>query len=119
MTPAKRLGHILRHKGLTNKELAALAGINESVVSGLLAGTRTLSDDYALQIAEALGEDPTWLLAGEGDPPAYKVDGVHEAELAYELQHMTWPDVLSRLGQMIERRLSAIEARLTAIEQGV
>lgn len=56
------LRHAMREKGLIQTEVAEALGTQQTVVSGLLHGTRRVSVRYALVLEELLEVDATGLL---------------------------------------------------------
>ncbi len=54
---ATRLAEVLEDQGRKQRWLASQIGIHESIVSDWINGRRTLSEDRAKQVAEALAID--------------------------------------------------------------
>src|SRR5687768_1418552 len=63
----KRISDLRAEKGLSQKQLADLAGVRQPSISDLETGKTTdVSAATLLGIAEALGVRPKWLLTGRG-----------------------------------------------------
>ena len=63
----RRLGRGVReqreHRGLTQQELAALAGYHRTFISGVELGNRNVTLQTVVRLANALGVDPVALLS--------------------------------------------------------
>lgn len=62
-----RLNEIIRHLGLTQKQLADELGTSQSAISAIAKGTRPLTEGFACRVESMYGVSATWLLTGEGD----------------------------------------------------
>lgn len=67
-TPAKRLRHARKLRGMNQVQLALAAGVSTGTVGNIESGTRGIQGS-ALKLAKALKVDPNWLATGEGDAP--------------------------------------------------
>ena len=74
-----------------------------------------MTESVAAKLAVAYDVSPVWLLRGEGDPPTFTI-GAHESEPEYVLDEF-WPATLTRVAEMLEGRLRAMEARLAVLER--
>lgn len=61
---ALRLEQALKNKGITQKELAARAGVTEAAMSHYIKGDRTPRSSVLARIADALGTTSDYLMAG-------------------------------------------------------
>lgn len=78
---ASRLKSLLKSQGMTQKELAAKAGITEAAVSHYLKGDRVPRGAILLNIAKALGVSTDYLL-NIAEP---KNDSEDDIETSYRL----------------------------------
>jgi len=65
---AERLKNILKHKHISQKELAEICNVAQSQVSRWLNGIVYPSAENLIKISKALNVDIHWLLTGEGEP---------------------------------------------------
>lgn len=65
-TPAERLKHARKLRGLNQIELAAKAGVATGTVGNIEAGKRGIKSS-ALAFSKALSVSPDWLATGEGE----------------------------------------------------
>jgi transcriptional regulator with XRE-family HTH domain len=69
MSAGKRIKGLRKTMGLTQPELAKLAGIQQGSLSELETGeTKRPRGDTLVRIAKALQVDPDWLITGTGSP---------------------------------------------------
>lgn len=74
-----RLAMLLQQKNMTQKELAAKAGVTEAAMSHYLKGDRTPRASVIARIAEALGTTVDYLMGGK------EIDSVGEIGYAKRL----------------------------------
>ena len=60
----------LKRRGWSHSELARRTGVSQVSVSGVIAGSRRVSCDFCIKVADALGESPEHLLRLAGILPA-------------------------------------------------
>lgn len=68
-TVAERLKWARGESGLSQRQLAKIAGVSSAYVANVERGLFGIGSNRALRIAETLGVDPSWLLAGSGAEP--------------------------------------------------
>lgn len=61
-----RLNDVLKHIGLTQKQLADDMGTSQSAISALVKGSRPISEGFASRIETNYGINAQWLLTGNG-----------------------------------------------------
>jgi transcriptional regulator with XRE-family HTH domain len=72
-------------RGLSQKRIAAVAGVTNAAVSKWEAnGGGSMSAVVALRIAQHLNVNPVWLIHGEGNP----TDIVHVPDISDEAQQL-------------------------------
>lgn len=64
---SERMSKLMRKNGLSQKELAAKAGVTESAMSYYVKGERTPRSDVLTRIAKALGTTTDYLLGGSSE----------------------------------------------------
>lgn len=62
----KRLSEVFGESGLTQSQLAGMAGCAQPEISGLLSGQRNLTDALARKLAKPLDTNIPWLMYGAG-----------------------------------------------------
>ena len=75
----ERLALLLQQKNMTQKDLAARAGVTEAAISHYLKGDRTPRASVLTRIAEALGSTTDYLMGGA------EVDSIGELNYAKRL----------------------------------
>lgn len=68
-TIAERLTWARKEAGVSQRQLAKLAGVSSAYVSSVERGLFGLGSRRGLKLAETLGVDPSWLLLGTGKEP--------------------------------------------------
>lgn len=96
-------------RGLTQEELAHLAGVSKSFVSEIEAGTRGASGLKYLALAEALEVEVQWLLTGREKPVAQTQPPVIPPEVSQVAESEGWShkltlDVATVLQGLVARR---------------
>jgi transcriptional regulator with XRE-family HTH domain len=80
--PGERMRALRERRGLTLDELAARSGASKGFLSEVENAKRSLSAEYLLRVANALGASVDYLLRGETHTPADRQQVVIPPELA-------------------------------------
>ena len=97
---------LLRRKGVSQRQIAAMTGQSQSEVSEILKGRQVMAYDVLVRIADGLGVPRGYmgLAHDEGGPPAHPL---HEAEFVRAL-----PRLVPAEGRARVRAPAAAEARV-------
>lgn len=95
-----------KHRGLTQPQLAAKAGLGQSTLSGL-ENEKQISSTKINKLATALGIDPTYLETDEGDPQPGQNKGGGAAAVPEQRSTANWP--FKRINRMEIERLNEVE----------
>ncbi len=71
MNIGERIAELMNKKGLTQKELATMAGVTESTLSRYLNNERKPKAEILANIATALNTTSDYLINGKTDKPDY------------------------------------------------
>lgn len=83
-TLKERISWLMHEYGLTQKQLADIAGIKQPSVAGWVSGrTKAIKAESAMRLAQKLPINATWLVSGEGDAKRPGAGSV-QAYLPYE-----------------------------------
>lgn len=108
----RRLKIVLEYHGISQNELARLVGVTSGAVSQWITGKNALTTLNAARIAEALGEDPEFLLGrtDKGSKGMGALLAKMEAELGSDLLKKLEPileEHPGRFGQLVKELLQS------------
>lgn len=69
-TLQERLSGARKTAGLSQRQLAKLAGVSSAYIANVERGLFGIGAKKCLKIASVLGVPPEWLLLGQGDEPS-------------------------------------------------
>lgn len=69
----KRLRIMLDDYGYSQKDFALMSGLTEAAISKYLSGVRVPNEKAIVQIADASGVSPSWLLGYGPDKPIERI----------------------------------------------
>jgi len=105
-----RLKIMMKYRGLKQKEFSKRIGIAPGYFSEILSGKKKPSDKLLRLVCKEFGEDPYWLMYGEGEM-------IGDKETTAPLEHLDQPDPgeLDEINRL-EKELREAKAKLSTAE---